>query len=278
MTLHPLPVKVKNYPVLFSLCAIAVIFLFNKIPLSDFLNGRGVEAFASEAIEDIIFNCLVSAAICYLLVNWSVPFRLCSTTAAQLPYYIPLLVYLVIFSGGFSNVHLLHHDSVGPVKLILYGLNMFCAAFLEEFLFRGLILGLLLQHYHGSKNPVFRSVLVSGLIFGSTHLLNLWSTDSPSVHSVLNQLYATACLGFMYGAVYLKTRSLLVLTVVHFLSNFFAGLEALSTVPVAEQVQLEKSFLPMLVTEVFRIVIFGIPFLIGFWIIKKTDPDANLSA
>lgn len=278
MTSQLLPAKIKNYPVLFSLCVIALVFLFNKIPLSDFLITRGVEAYASEAIEDIIFNCLVSVVILYLLVNWSVPFRLYGTRSAQLPYYIPLLVYLVIFSGRFSNIHVLHHDSVGPVKLFLYGLNMFCAAFLEEFLFRGLILGLLLQHYHNTKDPVFRSALVSSLIFGSTHLLNLWSDDAPSVHSVFNQLYATACLGFMYGAVYLKTKRLLVLTVIHFLSNFFAGLESLSTVPVMEQVQLEKSFVTTLVTEVFRIVIFGIPFLIGFWIIKKTGRESDLSA
>jgi len=53
------------------------------------------------------------------------------------------------------------------------------------------------------------------------HIINLWTIEGQSIKGVLNQVYATTFFGVMYGATYLKTRSILTLGILDFISNFF---------------------------------------------------------
>ena len=48
--------------------------------------------------------------------------------------------------------------------------------------------------------------MLSGLIFGLMHIINLWSFDNQTIKGVLNQVYATACFGIMYGITTLQRR------------------------------------------------------------------------
>lgn len=264
----------KRRPILFSSAVILLIYLLNKIPLSDILQQRGYTDFNANAIEDILFNSFVIICVSFIILKQHIPFSLSNRSYAHATYYVPLLLYLIVFSGGLSGFGYLSSSSIKVSTLLLYFFDCSSSAFLEEIVFRGLILGLLLHQYNQFKNGVLRSVLISSLIFGGIHILNLWSLDGHSLKGVFNQIYATIGLGFMYGAIYLKTRSIITLSVIHLLSNFFAGLSELETRHILENTaKVEPSLMNSVFAEIFRLVIFGIPLLIGLFVVKQVHPQ-----
>ncbi|MGI9526919.1 MAG: CPBP family intramembrane glutamic endopeptidase [Weeksellaceae bacterium] len=79
------------------------------------------------------------------------------------------------------------------------------APVLEEFIFRGIILRGLL---HKGVNP-WVSVILTGILFGAAHM-NPW------------QFMGAGFLGFIFGIVYWRTRSLWLVIFLHFLNNLIA--------------------------------------------------------
>jgi membrane protease YdiL (CAAX protease family) len=85
---------------------------------------------------------------------------------------------------------------------------------LEEFVFRGVILTLFLTKY----TPT-RAIIYSAIGFGVIHLLNLAS--DKEVVWVMGQVVWCFISGLFYGYLFLKTKSLLPVMVVHYLFNLF---------------------------------------------------------
>jgi hypothetical protein len=78
----------------------------------------------------------------------------------------------------------------------------------------------------------------------------------------------------MYGAVYVKTRSIIILSILHFFSNFFALIGTLEMATIIETTNnIGNSFLIEFVEEIIRLVIFGIPLFIGLFVIKFTNKE-----
>lgn len=87
---------------------------------------------------------------------------------------------------------------------------------LEEFVFRGVILSMFLNKYSATKAIVF-----SAISFGIIHLLNL--ADDRELIWVVGQVIWSSIMGLFYGYLFLKTRSLLPVALVHYLGNLFIG-------------------------------------------------------
>jgi membrane protease YdiL (CAAX protease family) len=154
-------------------------------------------------------------------------------------------------------------------------LKYFSSSFLEEFVFRGFILGIFILNFPKTRVGVFKSVALSGLIFGLMHIINLWTFEGQTIKGVLNQVYATTCFGVMYGATYLKTRSILTLGILHFISNFFSMINELEFIEIINNsvTVADKSLINIIISEIFRIIIFGIPLVIGLFLIYNTDEN-----
>jgi membrane protease YdiL (CAAX protease family) len=107
------------------------------------------------------------------------------------------------------------------------------------------------------------------------HIINLWTFEGQTIKGVLNQVYATSCFGIMYGATYLKTRSILILGILHFVSNFFSMINELEFIELVNNsvAMTDKSLINIIISEIFRIIIFGIPLIIGLILIYNTDEN-----
>ena len=86
----------------------------------------------------------------------------------------------------------------------------------EEAVFRGIVLTVFLGKY-SQRN----SIIFSALGFGLMHLLNL--AGGRELVWVLGQVVWSFILGLFYGYIFVKTRSLLPLMIVHYLGNVFIG-------------------------------------------------------
>lgn len=147
------------------------------------------------------------------------------------------------------------------VGFVLYNLAI---AVSEECLFRGLILNVLLDSRKGRKGAVWFAVIVSSVMFGLRHFLNLITTPHTVV-STTGQVLFTFMAGFYLCAVYLRTDNIGICVFIHFWEDFFTGFWAVvSTSAAAAQTTDGDIMSIVLLVAVHSVyVIFGIFMLKG---------------
>jgi membrane protease YdiL (CAAX protease family) len=267
--------KLQTKPITFSLVLIIIIIIFHRIPLNLFFINIGFNIYYAESLDKIITNFIIISVLFFLIKKIKLPFKLFSNNFNKIRYYLPLIFYIIIFSGGFKDFFSFDFSSITYHTFSIYTLKYFSSSFLEEFVFRGFILGIFILNYPPTKQGILKSVAFSGLIFGLMHIINFWTYEEQTINGILNQVYATTCFGVMYGATYLKTRSLLTLGMLHFISNFFANINELSFIDLINNsvMEVDKSLINIIISEIFRIIIFGIPLVIGIYLIHRTDKE-----
>ena len=109
------------------------------------------------------------------------------------------------------------------VTLILMCLMQLAVALSEELLCRG-ILYKTLKMRHGERGKgLLLALLMSSLIFGLMHFLNMM--NGVAFLPVLTQVAAAFFIGIFFGALYIRTGSLLPAILIHMLYNTFLGLK-----------------------------------------------------
>lgn len=104
-------------------------------------------------------------------------------------------------------------------RVAAFFLAMLMIGLAEESVFRGIIAQTLLEHFGPSRAGVWKACLLSGLLFGAGHMINLISSQPLGV---LIQCCITASLGMLYAAVYFRTGNLWVLIFLHTLQDVAA--------------------------------------------------------
>lgn len=131
-------------------------------------------------------------------------------------FYLPLLLLLS------ANLWFGVAQNFSAPETVLYILSMLCVGFLEEVIFRGLLLKAMLEEHPRA------AVTVSSLTFGIGHIINLINGSGAALlENLLQVVYATAA-GFMFVMLFLKTKSLLVCIAVH---GVFNALSAFGAAP-----------------------------------------------
>lgn len=127
--------------------------------------------------------------------------------AKKMLYYLPVL--------GMLTANLWYGVTVNysAAETALYILSMFTVGFLEEVIFRGLLL-------HAMRSDSLKAaVIVSSVTFGIGHIINLVNgSGAELLPNLLQVVYATAA-GFMFVMMYLKTGSLLGCIAAHGIFN-----------------------------------------------------------
>jgi membrane protease YdiL (CAAX protease family) len=129
---------------------------------------------------------------------------------------LPAVLVVVPVVTGFKAV------APGLLAMILVGEALI--GFMEEAYFRGIILRIL------RSTGALPAVLLSSALFGAVHLGNVFFRDSTAL--VVAQAVGAFCFGVGYAALRLRTGTLWPLIVLHVLSNVFAAVGALPTIPI----------------------------------------------
>lgn len=101
-------------------------------------------------------------------------------------------------------------------QVVVFLIAMFLIGLAEEALFRGVIAQTLLEHCGASRAGIWKAVVLSGLIFGAGHTVNILESAPLGV---LIQVCITASLGILYAAIYFRTGNLWVLVFLHALQD-----------------------------------------------------------
>lgn len=107
--------------------------------------------------------------------------------------------------------------AVGVVAAIIHGIS---PAVSEEVFCRGFAVSNLMRIREGKPNRILYCMLLSGLSFGLLHALNAIATGD--IAATLIQIIYTAAIGMMNGAVYLRSRSIWGVILMHTLTDVSA--------------------------------------------------------
>ena len=89
----------------------------------------------------------------------------------------------------------------------------------------------MMYHWKDDNRKVLKSVLWSSVIFGVLHLGNLFS--GQGVATTLLQVSYSTILGIVFAAVYIRTKNLWSVAIIHGLIDFASGIEGIFEMPQA---------------------------------------------
>lgn len=266
--------KARSHPIAVTYLFIVVIILLNRIPVERFFAILNFSAKASASLENITINCIVIGICFWLILKFKfIHFlKLHKFETKHLIYYFPLLFYLILLSNS-SVLFKISKEILYSMEMFLIFFEKLTSAFLEEIVFRGFVLVLILNKYIERKNGVLISILLASFIFGTTHFINIITqSELLTVGGVIKQVYIATCLGAMFSAMFLKSRNIFILIMAHFVFNIFSVLEEVEmNATTATRVIDDKTTFEIIGSLILILIIFGIPLLFGIAILKHID-------
>lgn len=127
---------------------------------------------------------------------------------------VPFALYIFYAGATFLIVNVFQEAPLISIYDIfcLILLYLFVGIF-EEFLIRGLSLNILLEKFGNNKKGIWLSVVISSVLFGCLHFVNL--TTGASLQGVLIQVISTSFLGMYLAAIYLRSGSIWTTAILH---------------------------------------------------------------
>lgn len=133
----------------------------------------------------------------------------------NLLYLIPCVIIAIDnfqWSSYFNgNMELVHKEGI---DFLLFGLYCLAVGLFEECIFRGVIFSVLAGAFSQDKKGLWKTYVLSSVIFGAAHLFNGFSLGT------LLQVGYTILTGGLFGFVLLKTKNIFCCGLIHGLYNF----------------------------------------------------------
>lgn len=161
--------------------------------------------------------------------------------------FLPLSFFLLANLNNLDGASL----HITPASLVGWIATNASIGFVEETLFRGFLLFILLNVWGKTRRGLIAACVVQALFFGSFHVLNLLS-GAPLIPVLFNAVFATI-VGVAFGAAYAYSGSLWTCVVLHSAIDMAGSAnEAFGSVEqVAEKSFSLSVFIPSLVVVVF---------------------------
>lgn len=173
---------------------------------------------------------------------------------------IPLLVYMILayLYGFFGNVSydlgVFARSDAAHRLLVRQGI----VGFVEETLFRGIILYALVRTWGKSKRGLIASVLVQAALFGALHTLQI--VAGSSLVAALMVMINSFLSGIWWGVIVLRWKSLWPVIILHSLSNVIVLTKGISS-----------AYIEPATTAYARATLLEIPLLaLGIWLLLQT--------
>ena len=119
----------------------------------------------------------------------------------------PILLYSVLNGGTSPFDGTLTIDTGKPLLIVLFILLYLAVGFMEEIVFRGTTLSILLNKWGGTRRQIYWVVLLSNLAFGSLHIVNLIMGRRTLLSTGAQVLYGTF-FGVFFAACFLRNKSI----------------------------------------------------------------------
>ncbi len=195
------------------------------------ITAYGYRYLFEEALSTNLFSVIYNV-ICYIiiileimLINYKDKIFNFKINKKEFLKYSLILIIMAFFIRiyNFYFAYNLVINNISNFKIIYYPwcmlwiINTFLTATVEELIFRGLI-----QTYLIEKFDLFKAIFIQGIIFGLPHILNL-DFSQVNLSYIIIIFYDGFFLGSLFGIVYHRTKSLLYPIILHAFVNLFTG-------------------------------------------------------
>lgn len=135
--------------------------------------------------------------------------------------FLVAICLIVVVSGLADTLQSGRANKLLPLpQIAMFVATMAGVGISEEFVFRGAILNLFIDKFEKTKRGIYASIIISGVIFGAAHMTNIFS--GVSIKSAFVQAVGASVLGALLGAIYLRTRNIWVVAILHAFMDFSA--------------------------------------------------------
>lgn len=155
-------------------------------------------------VANLGLTVIVAALLTWLGWWRRIGFRPAGSNADLLWFVVPFLPMLINFIPGLELTSLRHVLVVLAITLMV--------GFVEEAVFRGLMFKML------ESRGVWRAVIVTSLLFGLTHALNVLTGKSLAEDAA--QIFYAVAIGFAYAALVWRRGIIWPLVIAHFAIDF----------------------------------------------------------
>lgn len=176
--------------------------------------------------------------------------------------FIAVGVFNLMSSYLSSNKSTLSFPSMQ--KTIFFTMVMFLIGIFEEVLCRGVILNNMLNRWGDTKTGIIKSVILSSLIFGLGHLVNLVAFPTLIIRTVSQIIYASLH-GFLFASIYLRCKNIWAVVILHAVYDWLVKVSEIYRPVAVSAAPVDISVLSGLIN-----VMFAIPFaLVGLFFLRK---------
>ena len=124
-----------------------------------------------------------------------------------------LLIVMFCVMGIYAIANVAAGEAEVNVSIIVRALIYFLLVGIgEEFLARAVSAETLLEHYGLTHKGIVKACVVSGVIFGAMHIVNIFDADAASVAM---QIVTTTGAGMVFGAIYFRCGNIWAGVVLH---------------------------------------------------------------
>jgi len=139
----------------------------------------------------------------------------------------------------------------------------------EETLHRGLVLKILINKMGDTKKGMITACVISAVVFGIAHLSNLvWVAPLP----VISQVFYATAVGILFGAIYMRTKTLIAPILIHGLMNVSVGIFDAFTSPdfISQRDSNPTDIVETIVSTLITVILLLIP---AFVFLRKVKPE-----
>ena len=256
-----------QYPVVFSSVVMVLATILTEIHAEEWLK-KYMDYQSASYITGIVEQGVVSVLLVILIAKLGLLEAAGFTRPTrwkQLWLIWPILVFSFL-NGSDLFIGAIKLDLSKPVLIVLYTLLYISVGFVEEILFRGVMLTVLLQKWGKSLKGIYLSVILSSVLFGILHLVN-FVMGRYSLLAAVTQTGFALFFGVFFSACMLRNHSIWPVIFGHALFDFFGSLNAISiggTFSRSHDTNPQAALIVLLITS---------PLLLyGLFILRKVRP------
>ncbi|PKM69411.1 MAG: CPBP family intramembrane metalloprotease, partial [Firmicutes bacterium HGW-Firmicutes-18] len=217
-----------RFPVIFAFVVMIIGTVLTEIPVENWLKNF-IDYQSACYITGIVEQGLTSVLLVVLLSKMGLLQAAGFTRPSQwkqLWLMWPLLALSVV-NGLDVFTGTLVIDGSKPVLIVLYTLLYISVGFVEEILFRGVMMTVMVQKWGTTRKGIYKAVIVSSILFGLLHLVN-FAMGRYSLLAAVTQTGYALFFGVFFGACMLRNNSIWPVIFGHTLFDFFGALNAIA--------------------------------------------------
>ncbi len=137
-------------------------------------------------------------------------------------YTLSLVALLFILS--FINV-VNNYNNISLLVVCMFAISTILVGFVEEILFRGIFLPLLIKKWAEKNYGVLMAMIFSSFLFSIMHFINYFKVYKFDI--VFSQVIFAFCIGYLFAGIFLYTKNVYLTSMLHSLFNLTFGASVL---------------------------------------------------